>query len=75
MLLMFSAAPVVWEGDPGLKLRDLIVEFSRWILGPSDTSSLTHLASSVSLLLWQLTRPWLVSLLPLADKPRWHQLV
>ena len=31
---MFSAAPVLWEGDSGLKLRDLVVEFSRWVLGP-----------------------------------------
>ena len=34
MLFMFPAAPVLWEGDSGLKLRDLIVEFSRWVLGP-----------------------------------------
>ena len=34
MLLMLSAAPVLWVGDAGLKLRDLVVEFSRWVLGP-----------------------------------------
>ena len=34
MLLMLSAAPVLWVGNPGLKLRDLVVEFSRWVLGP-----------------------------------------
>ena len=33
MLLMLSAAPVLWVGNPGLKLRDLVVEFSRWVLG------------------------------------------
>ena len=69
MLFMLSAAPVVWESDPGLKLRDLVVEFSRWILGPYDTSTLTHLASSVSLSLWQLTGPLLVSELPLTSQP------
>ena len=34
MLLMLSAAPVLREGDSGLKFRDLVVEFSRWVLGP-----------------------------------------
>ena len=34
VLLMLSAAPVLWVGNPGLKLRDLVVEFSRWVLGP-----------------------------------------
>ena len=34
MLLMLTAAPVLWEGDSGLKFRDLVVEFSRWVLGP-----------------------------------------
>ena len=34
MLLMFTAAPVLWEGDSGLKFRDLVVEFSRWVRGP-----------------------------------------
>jgi|TARA_X000000368_G_scaffold407529_1_gene387067 hypothetical protein len=29
VLLMLSAAPVLGEGDSGLKLRDLVVEFSR----------------------------------------------
>jgi len=31
---MLSAAPVLWVGNPGLKLRDLVVEFSRWVLRP-----------------------------------------
>ena len=39
MLLMLSAAPVVWEGNSGLKLRDFIVEISRWVLGPKNTST------------------------------------
>ena len=34
VLFMLSAAPVLWVGNPGLKLRDLVVEFSRWVLGP-----------------------------------------
>ena len=34
MLLMLTAAPVLREGDSGLKFRDLVVEFSRWVLGP-----------------------------------------
>ena len=42
MLLMFSAAPVLWEGDSGLKLRDLVVEFSRWVLGPKVLSTVDH---------------------------------
>ena len=42
MLLMFSAAPVLWEGDSGLKLRELIVEFSRWVLGPKVLSTVDH---------------------------------
>ena len=57
MLFMLSAAPVVWEGDPGLKLRDLVVEFSRWILGPYFIPTLAQHASVVSVSLWQLTRP------------------
>ena len=39
---MFSAAPVLWEGDSGLKLRDLVVEFSRWVLGPKVLSTVDH---------------------------------
>ena len=39
MLLMLSAAPVLWEGDSGLKFRDLVVEFSRWVLGPKFLST------------------------------------
>ena len=39
MLLMLSAAPVLWEGDSGLKFRDLVVEFSRWVLGPKVLST------------------------------------
>jgi len=57
VLFMLSAAPMVWEGDPGLKLRDLVVEFSRWILGPYSISTVAQLTSSVSVSLWQLTRP------------------
>ena len=37
VLLMLSAAPMLRKGDPGLKLRDLIVEFSRWVLGPRSS--------------------------------------
>ena len=33
VLLMLSAAPVLGEGDSGLKLRNLIIEVSRWVLG------------------------------------------
>ena len=42
VLLMLSAAPVVWEGNSGLKLRDFIVEISRWVLGPKNTSTVNH---------------------------------
>ena len=42
MLLMLSAAPVVWEGNSGLKLRDFVIEISRWVLGPKYTSTLNH---------------------------------
>ena len=42
MLLMLSAAPVLWVGTPGLKLRDLVVEFSRWVLGPKVLSTVDH---------------------------------
>ena len=42
MLLMLSAAPVLWVSNPGLKLRDLVVEFSRWVLGPKVFSTVDH---------------------------------
>lgn len=42
MLLMLSAAPVVWKGNSGLKLRDLIVEISRLVLGPEYLFSVDH---------------------------------
>ena len=42
VLLMLSAAPVLWEGDSGLKFRDLVVEFSRWVLGPKVLSTVDH---------------------------------
>ena len=42
MLLMLSAAPVLWVGNPGLKLRDLVVEFSRWVLGPKILSTVDY---------------------------------
>lgn len=39
---MLSAAPVLWEGDSGLKLRDLVVQFSRWVLGPWVFPTVDH---------------------------------
>ena len=39
---MLSAAPVLWVGNPGLKFRDLVVEFSRWVLGPKVLSTVDH---------------------------------
>ena len=42
VLLMLSAAPVLGEGDSGLKLRDLVVEFSRWVLVPKFLSTVEH---------------------------------
>ena len=42
VLLMLSAAPVLWEGDSGLKLRYLVVEFSRWVLEPKVFSTVDH---------------------------------
>ena len=39
---MLSAAPVLWIGNPGLKLRDLVVEFSRWVLGPRVLSTVDY---------------------------------
>ena len=42
VLLMLSTAPMLWKGDSGLKLRDLIVEFSRWVLGPWFLSTVAH---------------------------------
>ena len=42
MLLMLSAAPVMWEGNSGLELRDFVVEISRWVLGTKNTSTVNH---------------------------------
>ena len=42
VLLMLSAAPVLREGDSGLKFRDLVVEFSRWVLEPKVFSTVDH---------------------------------
>ena len=42
VLLMLSAAPMLWEGDSGLKLRNLIVEVSRWVLGSGVFSTVDH---------------------------------
>ena len=42
VLLMLTAAPVLWEGDSVLKFRDLVVEFSRWVLGPKVFSTVDH---------------------------------
>ena len=42
VLLMLSTAPMLWEGDSGLKLRNLIVEVSRWVLGPGVFSTVDH---------------------------------
>ena len=42
VLLMLTAAPVLREGDSGLKFRDLVVEFSRWVLGPRVLSTMGH---------------------------------
>ena len=42
VLVMLSAAPMLWEGDSGLKFRNLVVEFSRWGLGPKFTSTVEH---------------------------------
>tara|TARA_B000000532_G_scaffold148658_1_gene119384 strand:+ start:431 stop:577 length:147 start_codon:yes stop_codon:yes gene_type:complete len=39
---MLSAAPVLWVGNPGFKFRDLVVEFSRWVLGPEVLSTVDH---------------------------------
>ena len=39
---MLTAAPVLWEGDSGLKFRDLVVEFSRWDLGPKFFPTVDH---------------------------------
>jgi hypothetical protein len=42
VLLMLTAAPVLWEGNSGLKFRDLVVEFSRWVLGPKFLPTVEH---------------------------------
>ena len=39
---MLTAAPVLWVSNPGLKLRDLVVEFSRWVLGQKVFSTVDH---------------------------------
>ena len=44
VLLMLSTAPMLWEGDSGLKLQDLIVEVSRWVLGPRFFSTVDLLS-------------------------------
>lgn len=41
MKLMLSTTPVMSRGDSGLKLRDLVIEVSRWILGGNDNFTLT----------------------------------
>ena len=46
---MLSAAPVVGEGDSGLKFRDLVVEFSRWVLGPKFFSTVEHCTALLAL--------------------------
>ena len=42
VLLMLSAAPVMWEGNSGLELRDFVIEISRWVLGAKNTSTVNH---------------------------------
>ena len=42
MLLMLIAAPVLWEGDSSLKFRDVVLEFSRRVLGPRVLSTVDH---------------------------------
>ncbi len=42
VLRMLSATPVLGKSDSGLKLRDLVVEFSRWVLGPRVLSTVDH---------------------------------
>ena len=42
MLLMLSAAPVLWKCHSGLKFRDSVVELSRWVLGPKCLSTVDH---------------------------------
>ena len=42
VLFMLSAAPVLWVGNPSVKLRDLVVEISRWVLGPKVLSTVDH---------------------------------
>ena len=34
VLLVLPAAPMVRERNSGLKLRDFVIKFSRWVLGP-----------------------------------------
>ena len=42
VLLVFSAAPMLREGDSGLKLRDFVIECSRWVLGPLYPFTVNH---------------------------------
>ena len=39
---MLSAAPVLWVSNPALKIRDLVVEFSGWVIGPKVLSTVDH---------------------------------
>ena len=44
VLQVLSVAPVAWVGDSGFEFRDLIVEFSRWVLGPGGSTTVDHRA-------------------------------
>ena len=41
MELMLSTTPVMRKGNSGLKLRDLVVEVSRWVLSANDNPTVT----------------------------------
>ena len=41
VVLVLSTGPVLWAGDSGFEFRDLIVEFSRWVLGPGASPQWT----------------------------------
>ena len=43
--IMLFAAPLAWDGDLGLSLRDFIVESSRWVFGTKNTSTVNHCKS------------------------------
>ena len=45
VLQVLSVAPVAWVGDSGFECRDLIVEFSRWVLGPGGFTTVDHRAA------------------------------